>query len=461
MQAQHRQWLLILVATSFFMEIMDAMVLNTSLPQIAAQMHVPVLHLKLALTSYLLSIGLLVPINRYMAERFGIRQLFITANVLFILASLGCSLSHNLWMLIFFRVMQGVGGAFLAPTARLIILKLYKKSELYQAQIIVATVVTMGLFLGPMIGGVITTYMSWRIIFVINLPVGLLVVAGVMRLMPQQLGDQSRHDFSWPGFLFMALMLVSLLIFCDTLTIRNWNNSFHLLLLSVASLSLIAFFLEQRRGRAQLFDPHIWRNRVVMYCFAGSFFMRQAMFCVGFLVPILLQAVFGLTPLASGAVVASSGLGVLAAKRSLSFLMLRLGRRLILGLSLLVLFLLLLFLAFLSLHFYLYWMIVVLFMMGFAQGVIITITNVTIYASLDDAVQSTGTTMNSMVIQLGGTFSISFASFLLMYFKLGASALYGVHFYFTFMVEALVLLLCFPFYLGLIRILSDKVSALA
>lgn len=430
---------------------MDTMILNTSLPVISAQMHVSVSHTKLALTGYLLSIGLLVPINPYMVARFGIKRLFILANILFVFASIGCSLSINLWMLVLFRIMQGIGGAFLAPTARLIILKLYKKTELYQAQIIVATVVTMALLLGPLVGGAISTYLGWRIIFVVNVPIGLLVILGVLFWMPKQLGDQTKHPLSWPGFVLMALCLVSLLTFCDTLTIDNWHNDFHLLLLSTSFISLIGFFLEQRRGRAQLFNPLIWKNQVALFGLSSSFLMRLPIFCVGFLTPILLQVVFGLTPFASGAVVSSSALGVMAAKRSLSILLARLGQRWVLVLSLLALFFVLIILAFLSLTYHLYWLLATLFALGFSQGLIMTITNVAIYSSLDDQVQSTGTTMNSMVIQLGGTFSISLASFLLFYFQRGSSHLYGIHFYGVFMVEAFLFLLCLPFYLGLIK----------
>src|SRR5262245_53409160 len=164
----------LIVAVALFMENMDSTVIATSLPAIAAAIGTSPLALKLAVTAYLLSLAVIIPVSGWTADRFGARTVFRAAIAVFMLGSIGCALSSSLSEFVVARIVQGMGGAMMTPVARLILVRSVDKRELINAMVWVTLPALIGPLIGPALGGFITTYISWHWIFLINIPIGLL-----------------------------------------------------------------------------------------------------------------------------------------------------------------------------------------------------------------------------------------------------------------------------------------------
>ena len=171
-----RYFVTLIVAVALFMETMDSTVIATSLPAIAADLGEDPIALKLALTSYLLSLAVFIPLSGWMADKFGARTVFRAAIVVFTVGSAACGFAQGLADFVLFRVIQGMGGAMMVPVGRLVILRSIPKSELISALAWLTVPALMGPVIGPPLGGFIATFASWRWIFWINIPVGILGV---------------------------------------------------------------------------------------------------------------------------------------------------------------------------------------------------------------------------------------------------------------------------------------------
>src|SRR5437763_3395383 len=167
----------LIVATALFMENMDSTVIATSLPAIAADIGTSPLTLKLAITSYLLSLAVFIPASGWTADRFGARMVFSLAIAVFMIGSIGCALSSSVTDFVIARILQGVGGAMMTPVGRLVLLRSIDKSALVAAMAWVTLPALIGPLIGPPLGGFITTYFSWHWIFLINIPIGLIGIA--------------------------------------------------------------------------------------------------------------------------------------------------------------------------------------------------------------------------------------------------------------------------------------------
>src|SRR6202034_1943353 len=167
----------LIVAVSLFMENMDSTVIATSLPAIARDIGTSPLALKLAVTSYLLSLAIFIPASGWTADRFGARNVFRLAIGVFVLGSIGCALSHSLENFVAARIVQGIGGAMMTPVGRLIVVRSIDKRLLLNAMSMLTIPALIGPICGPPLGGFITTYASWHWSFIINVPIGLIGVA--------------------------------------------------------------------------------------------------------------------------------------------------------------------------------------------------------------------------------------------------------------------------------------------
>src|SRR5712672_301395 len=185
----------LIVATALFMENMDATVISTSLPAIAVDIGTSPLTLKLAITSYLLSLAVFIPASGWTADRFGARRVFSIAVCLFMLGSIGCALSTSITDFVLARILQGMGGAMMTPVGRLVLLRSIDKSALVGAMAWVSTPALIGPVLGPPLGGFITTYATWHWIFLINIPIGLLGIFLALKYIdPIKSEDPERFD---------------------------------------------------------------------------------------------------------------------------------------------------------------------------------------------------------------------------------------------------------------------------
>ncbi|MDU7471434.1 MAG: MFS transporter, partial [Serratia marcescens] len=195
-----------IAAMAFFMQALDATILNTALPAIAQSLGRSPLAMQSAVISYTLTVAMLIPVSGWLADRFGTRRVFIFAVTLFTLGSLLCALSPTLSALVASRVLQGIGGAMMMPVARLALLRAYPRSELLPVLNFVTMPGLVGPILGPLLGGWLVTYATWHWIFLINIPIGLLGIFYARKYMPDFTTPKRRFDFL--GFMLFGLSLV-------------------------------------------------------------------------------------------------------------------------------------------------------------------------------------------------------------------------------------------------------------
>jgi len=200
-----------LVAIAFFMQTLDSTILNTALPAMALDLAEDPLRMQGVVIAYMLTVALLIPASGWIADRFGSRQIFVAAILLFSLGSLLCALSPRLDLLIAARVVQGLGGALMLPVGRLVVLRAYPRSEFVRIMAFIALPGLVGPLLGPTLGGWLVEYASWHWIFLINLPVGVLGCLAALRFMPD-FKAALRPRFDTPGFLLFGAAMVLITI---------------------------------------------------------------------------------------------------------------------------------------------------------------------------------------------------------------------------------------------------------
>src|SRR5437016_9958586 len=189
----------LIVACAMFMQNLDSTIIATVLPAIGESIGESPLRLNVAITCYLLSLAVFIPISGWTADRFGARRVFTGAIIVFILGSIACGFAQSLWMLVLARIVQGMGGAMMVPVGRLVLLRTVPKSELVRAMSYVSVPALIGPIVGPPLGGLIVTYGSWRWIFFINIPIGLIGVL-LVRLFIEDRREGAARPFDLPGF---------------------------------------------------------------------------------------------------------------------------------------------------------------------------------------------------------------------------------------------------------------------
>src|SRR5450631_3237421 len=192
-----------LVAVAFFMESLDTTILNTAVPAISAALHVGPLSMKAVLASYTLSLAVFIPISGWVADRFGTRRVFAAAIGLFTIGSFLCGISSNIHILVACRILQGCGGAMMVPVGRLTMVRTFAKSELVRAMSFVAIPGLVGPMLGPVAGGFIVGYFHWRVIFFVNIPIGLAGLYMVYRHLPDY-REENTHPLDVTGLLLFG-----------------------------------------------------------------------------------------------------------------------------------------------------------------------------------------------------------------------------------------------------------------
>jgi EmrB/QacA subfamily drug resistance transporter len=303
----------LIVASALFMETLDSTVLSTSLPAIAADFGESPIVLKLALTSYLLSLAVFIPASGWVADRFGARLIFRLALFIFISASIACGLSGSIGELVAARVVQGIGGAMMVPVGRLVILRSVKKSEVVGAFAWFTIPALVGPVVGPPLGGFITTYLDWRWIFWINVPVGLLGIVLATVFFPDIRGE-TRERFDSRGFLLAGVGLATFVTGSTTIGLGVLPISVVVLLLTVGVALLAAYVWHSRRVANPIVDLKLLRLLTFRTSIVGGLLFRIGVGALPFLLPLLLQLAFGMTPFQSGLITLAMAVGAITMK---------------------------------------------------------------------------------------------------------------------------------------------------
>jgi EmrB/QacA subfamily drug resistance transporter len=316
----------LIVAVSLFMENMDSTVIATSLPAIALDIGVSPLALKLAVTSYLLSLAIFIPASGWTADRFGARNVFRIAIGVFVLGSIGCALSHSLEEFVGARILQGVGGAMMTPVGRLIVVRSIDKERLLNAMSLLTIPALIGPICGPPVGGFITTFASWHWIFIINVPIGLIGIALATRYIPN-VRTEYPYPFDLVGFILSALAIGGLAFGLSVMGLAFLPNSVVAALLGVGAISAVAYVAYARRAAAPILDLSLLRLPTFRASIFGGFMFRLGIGALPFLLPLLLQIGFHLSPFRSGLITFTSALGSMFMKAAAVTVLKRLGYR--------------------------------------------------------------------------------------------------------------------------------------
>jgi len=291
----------LIVATALFMENMDSTVIATSLPAIAADIGTSPLTLKLAITSYLLSLAVFIPASGWAADRFGARMVFALAVGVFMVGSIGCALSTSVTDFVFARILQGMGGAMMTPVGRLVLLRTIDKSALVNAMTWVTTPALIGPVIGPPLGGFITTYFSWHWIFLINIPIGLLGIFMALKFIdPIKSVDPERFDLYGLVLAGIGLAGIAFGLSVAGLNLLPW--SIVAALVGVGSISMTLYVIHARRMGSPVLDFSLLRLPSMRASIIGGFMFRLGIGALPFLLPLLMQVGFGLSPFQSGLV---------------------------------------------------------------------------------------------------------------------------------------------------------------
>ena len=300
-------------ASALFMENMDSTVIATSLPAIAADLRTNPVALKLAFTTYLLSLTVFLPISSWLADKFGAQTIFRLAVAIFTLASISCGFADSLEYLVVARAVQGFGGALMVPVGRIVMLRTVPKNEYVNAMAWLTVPALIGPLLGPPIGGFITTYFHWRWIFWMNLPFGILGMALATWLMPN-MKDENVPPLDVKGFVLSGLGL-SLAVFGMTELGQGIFPPLVIFVMIAVGAILIWIYVRHARSIPNpILDISMLRVQTLRVSIMGGMFYRVTAGAVPFLLPLMLQLGFGFTPFQSGSITCASALGAVMMK---------------------------------------------------------------------------------------------------------------------------------------------------
>jgi EmrB/QacA subfamily drug resistance transporter len=389
----------LIVAFALFMENMDSTVIATSLPAIARALGTNPLALKLAVTSYLLALAIFIPASGWMADRFGARNIFRIAIAVFVIGSIGCALSQSLTQLVLARILQGAGGAMMTPVGRLIVVRSIDKRLLVNAMSWVTIPALIGPICGPPLGGLITTFASWHWIFIINVPIGLLGLALATRYIPHTHAEPPPR-FDFVGFILSGLGIGGLAFGLSVMGLEYLPAGVVAALLGGGAIATAAYIVHARRTPAPILDLRLFRLSTFRASIFGGFMFRLGIGALPFLLPLLLQIGFNLTPLQSGLITFTSALGSMFMKAAVAGVLQRLGYRTVLVYnSVLSAFFLAACASFVpGMPFAV--MVVILLSGGFFRSLQFTAINTIAYAEIEPPLMSKATTLVSVAQQL-------------------------------------------------------------
>jgi EmrB/QacA subfamily drug resistance transporter len=403
-----------LVAVAFFMESLDTTILNTAVPAIAHALKVAPLSMKAVLSSYTLSLAVFIPISGWMADRFGTRRVFASAIGLFSIGSFLCGISSNLHLLVACRVLQGCGGAMMVPVGRLTMVRTFAKSELIRAMSFVAIPGLIGPMLGPIAGGLIVAYFHWRVIFFVNLPIGLIGLCLVYLHLPDYREKSNPLDFV--GLILfgsgVALLSYVLEVFGEhTLSVREILG-----LLALSFLLLTGYGLHATKIAFPLLRLNLFRIRTFRAAVSGSFFTRLGIGGIPFILPLLYQVGLGFTPVQSGLLMTPQAIAAMSLKPAMPRILARFGYRAVLISNTVMLGLLIALFATIGVGTPVWLMVAQTFCFGFFSSLQYTSMNTLVYADVADEETSSASSIASTMQQMSISFGVATASLATAFF---------------------------------------------
>jgi EmrB/QacA subfamily drug resistance transporter len=398
-----------LVAVAFFMEALDTTILNTAVPVIAAALQLAPLSMKSVLASYTLSLAVFIPISGWMADRFGTRRVFASAIGLFSLGSLLCGISTDLHILVACRILQGCGGAMMIPVGRLAMVRTFPKSELIRAMSFVAIPGLIGPMLGPVVGGLIVGYFHWRMIFFVNVPIGLVGLYMVYRHLPD-FREESSPPLDFGGLLMFGSGVGLLSFVLEVFGEHTMSGRQIVGLLALSLILLAGYGYRSTRIRFPLLRLSLFRIRTFRAAVSGSFFTRLGIGGLPFLFPLLYQVGLGFSPVQSGLLMMPQAIAAMSLKLTMPLILARLGYRTVLISNTLILGLFIFLFATVGVATPSWLIITQVFCFGFFTSLQYTSMNTLVYADITEEQTSSASAIASTIQQMSISFGVASAS---------------------------------------------------
>ncbi|MDW6023152.1 MFS transporter [Mesorhizobium sp. BAC0120] len=402
----------LILAVALFMENMDSTVIATSLPAIATDIGTSPIALKLALTSYLVSLAIFIPISGWMADRYGAKRVFRMAIGVFILGSIACAVSGSLLHFVLARFGQGLGGAMMTPVARLVLVRSTAKRDLVNAMAWLTVPALVGPLVGPPVGGFITTFFTWHWIFLINVPIGVVGIWCATRFLPD-IEPLEPRPIDFAGFMLSAIAASGVVFGLSVVSLPALPPIVGLTTLAIGVVSGVAYVRHAWRAKNPILDPRVFGNLTFRAGITGGTIFRIGNGAVPFLLPLMFQLGFGLTPFQSGMLTFASAFGAIMMK-FLAPTMLRLGgfRNVLIVAGLLAA-------SFIGInglftpqtpHLLI---ILVLVGSGFLRSLYFTSTNALVFSEIDDKQASQATAISAVAQQISVALGVAIAGVIL------------------------------------------------
>jgi EmrB/QacA subfamily drug resistance transporter len=391
------------------MESLDTTILNTGVPTIAGALHVAPLSMKAVLSSYTLSLAIFIPISGWMADRFGTRRVFGSAIGLFTLGSFLCGISTNIHELVAFRVLQGCGGAMMMPVGRLTMVRTFAKSELVRAMSFVAIPGLIGPMLGPITGGLIVGYFHWRLIFFVNIPIGLLGLFFVHRHLPDY-REERVNPLDVVGLILFGAGVALLSYVLEVFGEHTLSTTEILGLLVISAALLAGYGVHATRIAHPMLPLMLFRIRTFRAAVTGSFITRLGIGGIPFLFPLLYQVGLGMSPIKSGLLMMPQAIAAMSLKMTMPRILARFGYRAVLVSNTVIIGLLILLFSTIGQGTRVWLIVLMVFCYGFFTSLQYTSMNTLVYADVSDAQASGASSIASTMQQMSISFGVASAS---------------------------------------------------
>jgi EmrB/QacA subfamily drug resistance transporter len=408
----------LILAVSLFMENMDSTVIATSLAEIAKDIGTEPVALKLALTAYLVALAIFIPVSSWMADRFGARNVFRVAIVVFMIGSICCAMSNSLLTFVVSRFLQGMGGAMMTPIARLVLVRATPRNQLVDAMAWLSIPGLIGPIVGPPVGGFITTYASWHWIFLINVPIGLIGIVLVSIFLPDWHRNAPRK-MDFPGFFLTGTAFAGWVFGISVVTLPALPVSFGVAALVAGTLAAAIYLWHFGRTEYPLLDLRLFRLPIFRSTMVGGTFFRLGTGAMPFLFPLMLQLAFGLNAFQTGTITFASAVGAFVAKFAAEKVLQIIGFRTAMIVTTAGTILGVVGMGLYTPQTPVWLMMTFLVLTGFVQSIFWTATNAFVFADVEDKDAGQANVMSQVGIQLSLAFGVALGGGALELFRLG------------------------------------------
>jgi EmrB/QacA subfamily drug resistance transporter len=388
-----------LVATAFFMEQLDGTIVANAAPSIGRSLGVQSSGVAVTMTAYLVTLAALIPLSGWIADRFGARRVFTAAVLVFTVASALCAVSQSLGMLVGMRILQAAGGALMVPVGRLVVLRATDRADLIRAIAYLTWPALLAPVIAPVLAGVFTTYLTWRWIFLVNVPLGVIALIWAWRVVPDVRGSR-QHRLDWAGFVLAAICVGSLTYLAAILSENHIDVIDVVVLALVSVLTGVLTVLHLLRARHPLLQLRILRVRTFRLSNASGSIYRLTVLGVPFLLPLMFQDGFGWSPIKAGAMVLFVFVGNVAIKPATTPLLRHFGFKTVLLVAIVAMAASMAACAAFSPGTPLVVIALVLLVGGIFRSTGFTVYNTIAFSDIDDGDKSPANTLSSTIQQL-------------------------------------------------------------